>query len=309
MSTVLFSHSDCNRHITPRGHPERVERLERLADVFKQPELAELKRLEAPLCELDRLTLAHPQSYVDQIQAMEPAHGFAYLDADTSMSKGSWNAARRAVGGIVKAIDMVMEGSATNAFCAVRPPGHHAEKSRGMGFCLFGTVAIGALHARQKYGLERIAILDFDVHHGNGTSNILWEEKWVMFASTHEMPLYPGSGYAHEKGAYDQIINKPLGPGSGSREFREAINTIVDRMDKFQPELIIISAGFDAHYDDPLASLRLNEEDFYWATRAMQDLAHTHCHDRLVSSLEGGYSILGLTTSVKAHLTALMENN
>ncbi len=274
-----------------------------------QPEFAEIKRLEAPLCELDRLTLAHPQSYVDQIHNMEPTHGFAYLDADTSMGKGSWNAARRAVGAIVKAIDMVFDGSATNAFCAVRPPGHHAEKSRGMGFCLFGTVAIGALHALQKHELERIAILDFDVHHGNGTSDILWDKRGAMFASTHEMPLYPGSGYESEKGAFDQIINKPLGTSSGSREFREAINSIVDRMDKFKPELIIVSAGFDAHYDDPLASLRLSEEDFYWATKAIKDLAHTHCNDRLVSSLEGGYSILGLTTSVQAHLTALMEKN
>lgn len=309
MSTILFSHSDCKKHITPRGHPERVERLERLEDVFTQPEFAEIERLEAPLCEFDHLTLAHPQSYVDQIQKLEPTHGFAYLDGDTSMSKGSWNAARRAVGAIVKATDMVFDGSATNAFCAVRPPGHHAEKSRGMGFCLFGTVAIGALHALQKHGLERVAILDFDVHHGNGTSDILWGEQGVMFGSTHEMPLYPGSGYEHEKGKFDQIINKPLGTGSGSLEFREAIKAIVDQMDKFKPELIIISAGFDAHYDDPLASIRLNDEDFYWATKTMKDLARAHCKDRLISSLEGGYSIFGLTTSVKAHLTALMENN
>lgn len=307
MNTILFSHSDCIRHVTPRGHPERVERLERLENVFDQPEFAAIERLDAPLCELDRLTLAHPQSYVDQIQNLEPTHGFAHIDADTSMSNGSWNAARRAVGAIVQATDMVFDGSAKNAFCAVRPPGHHAEKTRGMGFCLFGTVAIGALHAIQKHGLERVAILDFDVHHGNGTSNILWDEKRALFASTHEMPLYPGSGYESERGAFDQIINKPLGTGTGSAEFRAAINSIVDRMDKFKPELIFISAGFDAHYDDPLASLRLDEEDFYWATGKMKDLAQIHCMDRLVSSLEGGYSILGLTTSVKAHLTALME--
>ena len=306
MNTVLFSHSDCTRHITPRGHPERVERLERLEDVFNQPEFTAIERLDAPLCELDHLTLAHPQSYVDQIQNLEPVHGFAYIDADTSMSKGSWNAARRAVGAIVQATDMVFDGRAKNAFCAVRPPGHHAEKTRGMGFCLFGTVAIGALHAIQKHGLERVAILDFDVHHGNGTSNILWDEKRVLFASTHEMPLYPGSGYESERGSFNQIINKPLGTGTGSTEFRTAMNSIVDRMDKFKPELIFISAGFDAHYDDPLASLRLDEEDFYWATGEMKDLARAHCKDRLVSSLEGGYSILGLTTSVRAHLAALM---
>ncbi|MYE37644.1 MAG: histone deacetylase family protein [Rhodobacteraceae bacterium] len=307
MNTVLFSHNDCTRHITPRGHPERVERLERLEEVFNQPEFSAIERLDAPLCELDHLTLAHPQSYVDQIQNLEPVHGFAYIDADTSMSNGSWNAARRAVGAIVQATDMVFEGSAKNAFCAVRPPGHHAEKTRGMGFCLFGTVAIGALHAIQKHGLERVAILDFDVHHGNGTSNILWDERSVLFASTHEMPLYPGSGYESERGSFNQIINKPLETGTGSAEFRAAMNSIIDRMDKFKPELIFISAGFDAHYDDPLASLRLDEEDFYWATGEMKDLARAHCKDRLVSSLEGGYSILGLTTSVKAHLTALME--
>lgn len=307
MNTVLFSHSDCIRHVTPRGHPERVERLERLEDVFAESKFSAIKRLDAPLCEIDRITLAHPQNYIDQIQSMEPAHGFAYLDADTSMSKGSWNAARRAVGAIVKAVDMVFDGSAQNAFCAVRPPGHHAEKSRAMGFCLFGTVAIGALHAIEKHDLERVAILDFDVHHGNGTSHILWDERRVMFASTHEMPLYPGSGYESEKGSFDQIINKPLGTSTGGVEFREAVNSIVDQMDKYEPELIIISAGFDAHYDDPLASLRLDEEDFYWATKCLKDLAHTHCKDRLISSLEGGYSILGLTTSVSAHLKSLME--
>ncbi len=305
MTTTIITHSDCLKHVTPRGHPERVARLEALNETFAGQDFAQVPRLEADLCSTEHLTLAHPVEYVESIRNRVPAHGFASIDADTHMTPGSWDAACRAVGANIQAVDMVMSGQAENVFCAVRPPGHHAEKTRAMGFCLFGTVAIGALYALENHNLERVAIVDFDVHHGNGTSDILWGEDRIMFASTHEMPLYPGTGYESETGRYGQIINKPLGARSGGVEFKQAINAIIDRLDQFKPEMIMISAGFDAHFDDPLSSLRLEPEDFGWVTETICQLAQAHSNGRIVSSLEGGYSITGLTTSVVEHLNAL----
>ncbi|MCY4446024.1 MAG: histone deacetylase family protein [Rhodobacteraceae bacterium] len=303
--TTILTHPDCLKHITPTGHPERVERLEAINSVLNQKEFTDLNRQEAELCTLEQLMLAHPLDYIKNIESRVPTTGFVSIDGDTHMSPKSWDAACRAVGANIQAVDMVLNDQSNNAFCAVRPPGHHAEKNRAMGFCLYGSVAIAALHALNHHGLARVAIIDFDVHHGNGTSNLLWDERRIFFASTHEMPLFPGTGHVSETGRHNQIVNKPLKSGSGSNEFKDAINQILDRMDQFAPELVLISAGFDAHYDDPLSTLQLTPEDFKWVTEAIVNLAETHCHGKIVSSLEGGYNLAGLTSSLIEHLNVL----
>ena len=225
------------------------------------------------------------------------------------MSPGTWEAALRSAGGAVFAVDEVFGGRAVNAFVATRPPGHHAERATPMGFCFFNNAAVAARHARESHGAERVAIVDFDVHHGNGTQDIFWDDRAVMYASTHEMPLYPGTGARGERGEHDQIVNAPLSAGDGGDTFREAIETvIIPRIADFAPDLIIISAGFDGHYRDPLGNLQLREEDFAWATRALMRLADRRCHGRIVSLLEGGYDLLGLSRSVAAHVQALMGN-
>ncbi len=259
------------------------------------------------MCSEEDILRAHTARHLRHIRQSSPRAGWRSLDTDTHISPGSLRAAFRAVGSAVKAVDLVVAGEARNVFCAVRPPGHHAEVERAMGFCLFANVAIAALHALDKHGLDRVAILDFDVHHGNGTSNILWNEQRILFASTHEMPLYPGTGHSSERGAHNQIINRPLAPHSGSREYREAIKQILERMDRFQPQLFVISAGFDAHYRDPLATLRLDEDDFAWTTERVSDIADTHGNGRVIASLEGGYDLKGLTESVAAQVEVLME--
>ena len=303
--TTIFFHPDCKEHITPHGHPERVERLSAIETLLQGDEFIDIPKVEADLCTIDQLLLAHPREYIEGIRARIPTDGLASIDGDTHLSNKSWDAACRAVGANIQAIDLVLSGQSNNAFCSVRPPGHHAEKTRAMGFCLFSSVAIGALHALQHHQLGRVAIIDFDVHHGNGTSDILWDEERIIFSSTHEMPLFPGTGHEFETGTYNQIINKPLGTNSGSEEFKQAIKFILDRVDKFRPELIVISAGFDAHYDDPLSTIQLTEEDFGWATKEIQDLAKVHCGGKIVSSLEGGYSLMGLTKSLAEHLNIL----
>ncbi|MCY4541217.1 MAG: histone deacetylase family protein [Rhodobacteraceae bacterium] len=307
MTTALISHVDCMGHRTPPGHPERTQRLESISRKLSERTFSSLLRLDAPVCSNRDILHAHSRAHLGFIEISEPRSGWRSLDADTHMSAGSFIAAKRAVGAICRAVDLVVSGEIANAFCAVRPPGHHAEVERAMGFCLFSNVAIGALHAKKQHGLERVAILDFDVHHGNGTSNILWDEESVLFASTHEMPLYPGTGFASERGRHNQIINMPLQPRSGSRPYREAIEIILERMDAFRPQLVIVSAGFDAHYRDPLATLRLSEEDFSWTTERVCDIADLHCSGRVLSSLEGGYDLVGLTDSVAAHVKVLMD--
>jgi acetoin utilization deacetylase AcuC-like enzyme len=230
-----------------------------------------------------------------------------YLDGDTSMSPGTWEAAMRGVGGAAAATDAVMSGSHSNAFVAMRPPGHHAETNRPMGFCLFDHAAIAARHAQRKYGIARAAVVDFDVHHGNGTQDIFWSDPTVMYCSTHQMPLFPGTGARGERGEHDTIVNAPLAPEDGSAKFRAAFeNVILPQLQKFSPELIIVSAGFDAHYRDPLASLNLRAEDFGWVTRKLMDVADASAGGRIVSVLEGGYDLQGLKESVAAHVTALM---
>ena len=230
------------------------------------------------------------------------------IDADTSMSPGSFEAALRAAGGAVHAVDAVMTGKATNAFVAVRPPGHHAETARPMGFCLFNNAAIAARHAQRKHGAERAAVVDFDVHHGNGSQDIFWSDASVMYCSTHQMPLYPGTGAVSESGEHDTIVNAPLRPGDGGSQFREAFESrILPRLRDFKPDLIVISAGFDAHTRDPLANLNLVEADFAWATQQLMEIADKSAQGRVVSVLEGGYDLQGLAGSVAAHVTALMR--
>ena len=307
MSTALITHNDCLRHETPQGHPERIARLETILDLLESSKYDALIRVDAPLCAIDHLTRCHPQPYIDKIRNSVPKRGYFGIDSDTHLSVGSWEAVLRAAGGCIEAIDIVIGGKAKNAFCAMRPPGHHAEMSRAMGFCFFGNIALAAKYAMHEYGIEKIAIVDFDVHHGNGTSDLIWNEENVLFASTHEMPLYPGTGYPSEKGKYNQIINKPLAPKSGGKEFKKVLNEILERIDAHKPELLLISAGFDAHYRDPLSTLKFEEEDYAWATKVLCDIAAIHSDGRVVSTLEGGYDLKGLAGSIAAHIEVLME--
>jgi acetoin utilization deacetylase AcuC-like enzyme len=246
--------------------------------------------------------------YIEAVREAAPDEGLIRLDADTSMSPGSYEAVLRAVGGGIKAVDEVMTGKASNAFVAVRPPGHHAETARPMGFCLFNSAAIAARHAQKEHGAERVAIVDFDVHHGNGTQDIFWADQSVMYCSTHEMPLYPGTGAIGERGVHDTIVNAPLRAGDGGDEFREAFETaILPRLRRFGPDILIISAGFDAHTRDPLANLNLMEADYSWVTKKLMEIADECAGGRVVSMLEGGYDLQGLSRSVAAHVTALMH--
>ena len=307
MTTLLLAHPDCHAHLTPPGHPESPARLTAIEKALAAPAFDDLLRREAPPADGSDLALAHPPHYVRAIAEAVPAEGFAQLDADTWLSPGSWQAALRAAGAVTAAVDAVLAGEVANAFCAIRPPGHHAEREKPMGFCIFGNVAIGALHALERHGLERVAIFDFDVHHGNGTQAILWDEPRIRFVSTHQMPLWPGTGAPAERGAHDNIRNVPLAPLSDGAAFRAAVRPVLDWLDAFAPELVLVSAGFDAHAADPLANLALIEEDFAWITRELAALARRHAGGRLVSTLEGGYALSALAQSVAAHVATLME--
>lgn len=308
MTTAFLSHNDCLNHLTRSGHPERVERMQAINAAFAAPEFSSLKRVAAPIGEDAHVLLAHPVAYLDMIRAAVPVSGLRSLDPDTHMSPGSFNAAMRGVGGNVKAVDMVLAGEVSNAFVACRPPGHHAEKSTAMGFCLFGNVAIAAKYALDHHGLNRVAIIDFDVHHGNGTQDLVWDDRRIFFASTHQMPLYPGTGAPSETGAHNNILNVPLDPGTGGTVFRQKMRDLVlPAVEAFQPEMIFVSAGFDAHRDDPLANLNLIEDDFTWATQAICDLADRVAGGRIVSTLEGGYDLEALAASAVAHVRVLME--
>jgi acetoin utilization deacetylase AcuC-like enzyme len=308
MSTLLVTHPACLDHLTPPGHPERPDRLRALQRAFEDKKFSALAREQAPRSPVETISLCHPMDYVEQIRDATPQHGLVQLDADTSMSPGSFEAALRAAGGAVFAVDQVMAMKADNAFVATRPPGHHAETTRPMGFCLFNNAAIAARHAQKRHGLERAALVDFDVHHGNGSQEIFWADASVMYCSTHQMPLYPGTGSRSERGAHDNIVNAPLRAGDGGQQFREAFeSTILPRLREFRPDIIIVSAGFDAHMRDPLASLNLNEEDFGWATRKIMEVAEISASGRVVSVLEGGYDLEGLASSAAAHVEALME--
>ncbi len=309
MTVALFTHPDCLGHDTGRGHPERPERLRRVLQALEHPDFVPLVRQEAPEATVEQLCLAHPREYVEAVLAVQPAAGeYAYLDGDTLLSAGSRPGILRAAGGGIAGVDAVMEGWAQAAFVAVRPPGHHAERTRAMGFCLFAGASIAALHARQRWGLQRIAVVDFDVHHGNGTQHILENDEDMFYASSHQSPCYPGTGAASERGVADNVVNLPLRPGTGSDGFRQAWETLaLPRLDAFAPELLIISAGFDAHRADPLADLRLEAEDFGWITDRLLEIADRRCAGRVVSILEGGYDLDALAASAALHVRRLMR--
>ena len=307
MTTLLLTHRASLDHLTPPGHPERPDRIRAVDQVLSESRFDKLVRQEAPEGTLELARLCHDEHYIEELRRIAPDKGLIYLDGDTSMSPGTWEAAMRSVGGAVAATDAVMSGAADNAFLAMRPPGHHAETNRPMGFCFFDHAAIAARHAQRKYGIARAAVVDFDVHHGNGTQDIFWADPTVMYCSTHQMPLFPGTGATGERGEHDTIVNAPLAPGDGGAKFRSAFeNAILPQLQKFAPELIVISAGFDAHRRDPLANINLDAEDFGWVTRKLLDVAHASAGGRVVSVLEGGYDLQGLKESVAAHVTALM---
>ena len=305
MTTALLTHADCLGHVTPEGHPERVARLEHVLHAL---EALELKRVTAPLAADDDLLRVHPEGYIRDIRGARPSDGFAQIDGDTFMSPGSVDAAYRAAGAAVRAVDMVLGGEVSNAFCATRPPGHHAESESAMGFCLFGNAALAAKHALDHHGLKRVAVVDFDVHHGNGTQDLLWDESRALVITSQQMPLWPGSGRPDETGAYDTVLNIPLTPGSSGTEMRVIYEAqVFPRLRTFRPELIIISAGFDAHQDDPLANLNWSTGDFAWITAELCKIADEVCDGRIVSTLEGGYDLNALAEATRAHVEELMK--
>jgi acetoin utilization deacetylase AcuC-like enzyme len=307
MTTLLLTHPACLEHDTGFGHPERADRLRAIDDGLSGDTFKALTREEAPRADLNQIERLHPKAYVELVHAAIPTQHLNWLDPDTVVSPGSWEAALRAAGAIVRAVDQVAAGQADNAFCAVRPPGHHAEPSHAMGFCLFNNVAIGALHARAAHGAKRVAVVDFDVHHGNGTQAAFWTDKDLFYGSTHQMPLFPGTGALDETGV-GNIFNAPLAPGDGSEEFRAAYEErILPALDTFAPDFLLVSAGFDAHLKDPLAQLRLLEPDFAWVTEKLLEAAAKHTGGKLVSTLEGGYDLDALAASTAVHVQALMS--
>jgi acetoin utilization deacetylase AcuC-like enzyme len=304
---LLFTHPSMLAHEPPRGHAEHAGRLKAVLDALGP---MGLEPREAPYAAREALERVHPGAYID---ALEPAFaeardGYVRVDPDTYISAGSREAAYRAAGACVTAVDAVLSGEDDTAFCAVRPPGHHAEPMAPMGFCIFNNVAVAAMHALDAHGLERVAVVDFDVHHGNGTQTIAEREARLMFLSTHQSPLYPGTGAANETGVANNVVNAPLPAGAGSREWRHAMQTrLLPALDAFAPQLLLVSAGFDAHRADPLAQMELETEDFAWAGRQLRTLALQHCKGKLVSTLEGGYDLAALAGSAAAFLAALQR--
>ena len=306
MITALLTHPDCLTHVTPPGHPEQVARLER---VLKALEPMALLRTAAPMAAEDDLLRLHPKSHLDSLRAAVPAAGYAGLDGDTFLSPGSLDAAYRGAGAVLKAVDMVLSGAVQNAFCAIRPPGHHAESETAMGFCFLGNAALAAKHALDHHGLKRVAVVDFDVHHGNGSQELLYDERRALLIASQQMPLWPGSGGIDEVGLFDTVLNLPLSPGSGGVAMRQAYEAqAFPRLEAFRPELIIISAGFDAHSADPLAELNWSTDDFRWLTTRLCALAGTLCQGRVVSTLEGGYDLDALADACAAHVQVLIDS-
>ena len=307
MTTLLYTHPACLEHDPGQYHPEAPARLRAVLSALEGPDFARLERREAPEAALDDIARVHPRVFVERLLAAVPKSGHAGIDADTIMSPASGQAALRAAGAVAAAVDAVVAGEADNAFCAVRPPGHHAEPGRAMGFCLFNNIAIGALRAREAHGLARVAVIDFDVHHGNGTQARFADDSSLFYASTHQYPLYPGTGAASETGV-GNIVNVPLRPMAGSQDFRLGFTRqILPALDAFRPEMLLISAGFDAHRSDPLAQLLLDESDYTWVTEQLLAIARAHAGGRVVSTLEGGYDLHALGASVAAHLRVLMS--
>lgn len=308
MFTSLFTHAACLEHDTGLGHPECADRLRAVLTALEAEEFSALERREAPAATNEQLLRAHPQSHIDRVKAATPKEGREGIDADTVMSPGSWEAALRSAGAVCAAVDAVAGGHSRNAFCAVRPPGHHAERETAMGFCFFNNAAVGAYHARAVHGLQRVAVMDFDVHHGNGTQDIFQHDGDMLYCSTHQAPLYPGTGDPGERGEYGNCVNATLRAMAGSPEFRHAMSKIIlPAIDHFKPDLIIISAGFDAHSRDPMAELHLTNDDYVWATRKLGEMARNHCGARIVSVLEGGYNLKALAAACAAHVRELMQ--
>ncbi len=310
MSTLLLSHPNCLLHDTGPHHPERPDRLRAIEQVLREPKFNGLIRAEAPLADTNVIKRVHSLVFIESLRQAEPKAGElrVMVDSDTPMAHGTFEAALRSCGGAVEAVDQVMSGKVKNAFCATRPPGHHAETQTVMGFCFFSNAAIAAKHARAAYDAERVAVVDFDVHHGNGTQEVFWNEPDLFYASIHQMPLYPGTGALSETGAHNNICNAPLRSGNGGEAAKAAFNDrILPALDAFGFDLLIISAGFDAHRDDPLGGLALVEDDFAWMTHRLVDMAAKRASGRVVSVLEGGYDLGGLAHSAAAHIGVLME--
>ncbi|MBL0164660.1 MAG: histone deacetylase family protein [Xanthomonadales bacterium] len=305
MALPVYTHAICLDHEPGPGHPESPLRLQAVLRALDDPACAKTERIEAPLASRAQLARVHAAGMIEALFAASPAHGQIFLDADTAMSAHSLTAALRAAGAACAAVDAVFGDSQRRAFCAVRPPGHHATRDTPMGFCLFNNIAVAAAHAFAAHAIERIAIIDFDVHHGNGTADIFANDSRVMYASTHQVPLYPGTGGVSQRGV-GNLVHVPLAAGAGSREFREAfVSRILPELDRFAPQLVLVSAGFDAHRLDPLANLNLDAEDYAWVTTELVAIADRHAGGRLVSTLEGGYSLTALHESTIAHINAL----
>jgi len=307
LNTLLISHPAGLAHDNGPGHPERADRIRVIERILEHEKFSTLIRAQSDEGTREQILRVHPESYLQALEQTSPRDGFARLDSDTTMCPGTLEAAMRAVGGVCQAVDEVMRRDVDNAFVAMRPPGHHAERATPMGFCFFNNAAVAARHALAVHGAERVAIMDFDVHHGNGTQDIFWSDPRVMYSSTHEMPAYPGTGAVSERGEYNNIVNAPLNAGDDSMHFREAMEVaVLPRIEAFSPDLVIISAGFDAHRRDPLGNINLVEADFAWVTGKLLDIAEQKSGGRLVSVLEGGYDLEGLGRSVAAHMLKLM---
>lgn len=308
MSVFVYSHKSAHQHDPGPGHPEGPVRIEYIMAALDEEPVKGLKQLEAPQASRAQIAACHPERYIDRVLTNVPAEGYVRLDGDTVMSPASGEAALRQSGGVCAAVDAVITDQTKRAFSCMRPPGHHAEPEQAMGFCLFNGIAVGAMHARHAHGCQRVAVFDFDVHHGNGTQAMFWDDPDALYLSTHQMPLYPGTGAASERGAHRNIVNIPCPPGTGSLPWRRDVEKqILPAIEAFAPSLILISAGFDAHVTDPLAQMELDEEDFAWVTERLVEQAESLCAGRLVSVLEGGYNPPALAASTVAHLTAMAK--
>ena len=311
MTTIVYTHDACLEHRPGSHHPESPERLKAVLQVLREPRFTALQWREAPLGTREQVELIHDPAFIDEVADLVPTRGYATLDGgDTIMSPGSWEAVMRCVGAACAGVDDVMTGTANNVFCATRPCGHHAEPDRAMGFCIFNQAAIAAVHALDNHGLERVAVVDFDVHHGNGTQAAFYNRPELFYASSHQSPFYPGTGASAERGVANNIVNVPLPRGCDSAEFRERTAAVIlPALEKFNPQLIIVSAGFDAHALDPLAELNLQDDDYRWVTQELMQIADRCCAGRIVSILEGGYSLQALASSSAVHVEALMQAN
>ena len=309
MKTVVLTSETSEDHYTGAGHPERADRVSCIIKNLKKISKDKIAWEKSSYFDKDLLNITHTQNYIQEVEGSFPSKGLHFLDGDTIISPGSKNASFDAVGSIIKAIDLVQNKKNKNAFCAVRPPGHHAEKNKAMGFCIFNNVAVGAKYLLKKYKLKKIAIIDFDVHHGNGTQDIFYDNDKVLYISTHQYPFYPGSGSSNEKGKFNNILNIPLMAGTSSEEYLNAYERVLNKLVEFKPDFILFSAGFDAHKDDPLAQFQLTSTDFYTLTKRTLEISKNLCHGKVVSILEGGYDLNALMESTEMHVKALLEFN